>query len=53
MMIKSGPLAGMEGIITKINGKNFFTIHLDEFLTAATRIAKKDLVKVSKDSKKL
>lgn len=46
MMIKSGVLAGKHGVLTKIDGKNFFTIRVEELFIAAVRILKKDLVKI-------
>ena len=38
VMIKSGPLAGMEGILTECEGKKEFTLRVGTFLSVSVRI---------------
>lgn len=46
-MIKSGPLAGMEGILTECEGKKEFTLRVGTFLSVSVRIARNNLIKLS------
>ena len=43
VMIKTGPLAGTQGLLAKCEGKNYFTIRLKGLCNASIRILKKDL----------
>lgn len=47
VMIKSGTLAGMEGILTECEGKKEFTLRLGTFLSVSVRIPKSNLIKIS------
>lgn len=47
VMIKSGPLAGMEGILTECEGKKEFTLRVGTFLSVSVRIARNNLIKLS------
>lgn len=52
MMIKTGPLAGTKGIVTQIDGKNYFVLRLDGLLAAAVRFPKSNLMKVGETGEK-
>jgi len=46
MKIKSGPFAGMEGVITRIDNKHFFTLVFGELLNLTVRFSKSNLIKI-------
>lgn len=47
--IKSGPFAGMNGIVTQIDKKNYFTLVLGGLASLTVRFPKNNLVKVATD----
>lgn len=47
VMIKSGPLAGMEGILTECGGKREFTLCVGTFMSVSVRVPKSNLIKIS------
>ena len=46
MKIKSGPFTGMEGLVTQVDNKNFFTLALGELLNLTVKFPKSNLVKI-------
>lgn len=46
VVIKSGPLAGIEGILADINGKREFVLRIGPLLSVRVRIPRNNLIKI-------
>ena len=45
--IKSGPFAGMEGVVNQVDNKNYFTLSLGELLSLTVKFPKSNLTKIA------